>query len=180
MANNNHNIEAKANNVVFLYFFTKTKPVNKFAKVLPIFCNGNKYAEKVSMISPLPLCFAINFISNNIDPPDVQCFIKVENNEINNTKKRSQISQLFVTASLYLLSAKTNSFFSFKKSERTIAKTIKIKPIIHIHFNLPTRSCGVSNFSLINDVTIEINVAAVKPAIIGGNDNSETVVKIFF
>jgi hypothetical protein len=132
------------------------------------------------MISPLPLCFAINFISNNIDPPDVQCFIKVENNEINNTRKRRQISQLFVTASLYLLSAKTNSLFSFKKIERIIAKIIKIKPIIHIHFNLPTRSCEVSSFSLINDVTIEINVAAVKPAIIGGNDNRETVVKIFF
>ena len=88
------------------------------------------------MISPLPLCLAINFISNSIDPPDVQCFIKVENNEINNTKKRRQISQLFVTASLYLLSAKTNSLFSFKKIERIIAKIIKIKPIINIHFNL--------------------------------------------
>ena len=132
------------------------------------------------MISPLPLYLAINFISDSINPPDVQCFIKVENNEINNTRKRNQISQLFVTASLYLLSAKTNSLFSFKNNATTKVKITNIHPIIHIHFNLPTRSCGVSSFSLINDVTIEINVAAVKPAIIGGNDNRETVVKIFF
>ena len=42
MANNNHNIEAKTNNVDFLYFLIKTKPVNKLAEVLPIFCSGAK------------------------------------------------------------------------------------------------------------------------------------------
>jgi hypothetical protein len=136
----------------------------------------------VSIISflPLPSCLAINFISDNIEPPEVQYFTKPAREAIKTTQKTETISQLFLIGSLYLLSAKTNSLFSFKNNATTKVKITNINPIIHIHFNLPTRSCGLSFFSSINDVTIEINVAEANSAIIGGKDNNETVANTFF
>jgi len=66
-----------------------------------------------------------------------------------------------------------------RKKEKIIVTTKNIKSIIQINLNLLTR-CIELSISLINGLIIEISITAVNPSIFGGNDNRETVVKIFF